>query len=110
MAAEPRAVRPVRFPPAYGQLGAPDELLRWSSVEEKLLAAPNYWVTTVTASGRPHARPVDGVWVLGALCFGGAPESQWVRNLEANPAMSVHLASNTEAVILEGTAERVMTP
>ena len=40
MAGEPRAVRPVRFPPAYGQLGAPDELLRWSSVDGWRLGTP----------------------------------------------------------------------
>jgi hypothetical protein len=48
--------------------------------------------------------------VDGALCFGGSPETRWVRNLDVNPAISVHLASNAEAVILEGTAELVTNP
>jgi hypothetical protein len=60
--------------------------------------------------GRPHARPVDGVWVDGALCFGGAPQARWHRNLEANPALSVHIPGDDEVVILEGTAERVTDP
>jgi hypothetical protein len=46
--------------------------------------------------------------VDGALCFGGSEQARWVRNLLANAAVSVHLASNTEVVILEGTAERVV--
>jgi hypothetical protein len=50
---------------------------------------------------------VDGVWIEGGLCFGGSPESLWVRNLAANPAVSVHLGSTTEAIILEGTAELI---
>jgi general stress protein 26 len=72
--------------------------------------ASNYWITTVGPGGRPHARPVDGVWVDGALCFGGSPETRWVRNLMANPSISVHLSSEAEAVILEGTAECVTDP
>jgi hypothetical protein len=107
VAEEPVATRSVRFPPQYGEAGGQAELLPWSFVDERLRAAPNYWVTTVTPAGRPHARPVDGVWVDGALCFGGSPETRWVRNLLANPAISVHLASNTEVVILEGDAEVV---
>ena len=83
---------------------------QWSEIEERLRAAPNYWITTVGQSARPHARPVDGVWVHGTLCFGGSPETRWVRNLVANPAISVHLSSDAEAIILEGTAEVVTSP
>ena len=64
----------------------------------------------VGPDGRPHARPVDGVGVDGALCFGGSPATRWVRNLLANPAISVHLSSEAEAIILEGTAEVVTDP
>src|SRR4029453_863732 len=110
MRVERLSTRPAHFPPMYGQPGTQGELLPWSFVEERLGGAPNYWITTITAAGRPHARPVDGVWVNGALCFGGSDETKWVRNLQSNPAMSVHLASNTEAVILEGTVERIPNP
>jgi hypothetical protein len=79
-------------------------------VEERIRAASNYWMTTVGPGARPHARPVDGVWVDGALCFGGSPETRWVRNLMANPSISVHLSSEAEAIILEGTAEYVTDP
>src|SRR5262249_17885528 len=40
-----------------------------------------------------------------ALCFGGSPETRWVRNLMINPSISVHLSSEAEAIILEGTAD-----
>jgi hypothetical protein len=50
------------------------------------------------------------VWVAGALCFGGSPETRWVRNLMANPSISVHLSSEAEAIILEGTAEYATDP
>ena len=82
--------------------------VRWSP--ERLRAAANYWITTVGPDARPHARPVDGVWVEGALCFGGSPQTRWARNLTANPAMSVNLSSEAEAIILEGAAEAVRDP
>jgi Pyridoxamine 5'-phosphate oxidase len=107
---EPTSVRSVRFPAAYGTPGGPDSLLPWTYVEARLRAASNYWITTVGPDARPHARPVDGVWVDGALCFGGSPETRWVRNLIANPSISVHLSSEAEAIILEGTAEYVTAP
>lgn len=107
---EPSSVRPVRFPDAYGTPGGMDSLLPWSHVEDRMRAASNYWITTVGPDARPHARPVDGVWVDGALCFGGSPRTRWVRNLMANPSISVHLSSEAEAIILEGTAEYVADP
>jgi general stress protein 26 len=110
MSHEPFSVGAVRFPPAYGTPGGPESLRPWSDVEERMRAASNYWITTIGPGGRPHARPVDGVWVEGALCFGGSPETRWVRNLMANPSISVHLSSEAEAIILEGTAELVTDP
>jgi general stress protein 26 len=110
MNGEAFSVRPVRFPAAYGTPGGSESLLPWSHVEERMRRASNYWIVTVGANARPHARPVDGVWVDGALCFGGSPQTRWVRNLMANPSISVHLSSEAEAIILEGTAEYVTDP
>jgi len=109
MTRKPSSVRAVHFPATYGVPGEAD-LRPWSDVEERVRVAPNYWITTVGPNARPHARPVDGVWVDGALCFGGSPETRWVRNLLANPSISIHLPSETEAIILEGTAEYVTDP
>ena len=106
MSDEPISRAPARFPPGYGTPDAED-LQSWGSVEEKLRAARNYWIATIGPGGVPHARPVDGVWVGGALCFGGSDKAHWVRNLEANPVISVHLPSDEDAIILEGTAERI---
>ena len=104
------SVGAVRFPAEYGTPGGPDSLLPWSYVEDRMRAASNYWLVTVGPGPRPHARPVDGVWVDGALCFGGSPETRWVRNVMANPAVAVHLSSEAEAIILEGTARLVTDP
>lgn len=103
-------VQPATRPQLPSEYGVPTEtegLLPWSFVEERLRDAPNYWVSTVGPGGVPHARPIDGVWVDGALCFGGSPQTRWVRNLQQNARMSVHLPHDDEVVILEGTAEFV---
>ena len=111
MSSEPSSSTRARFPAEYGQRGgAGDEPMAWSEVEELLRATLNYWLTTIGPDGRPHARPVDGVWVDGALCFGGSPETRWVRNLLANPVLSVNLPSDQHAVILEGDAVLVTDP
>lgn len=109
MTNQPTTAAPARFPKGYGASDAGD-LIPWSHVEEKLRSALNYWMTTASPTGQPHARPVDGVWVDGALCFGGSPETRWVRNLQANPKVSIHLPSEAEAIILEGRAEFVSDP
>ncbi len=101
---------PARFPAEYGVTPTEESMLPWSFVEERLQAASNYWLATVGPGGAPHVRPVDGVWVEGALCFGGAPEARWVRNLDANPSTSVNLGSEEVAIILQGNAERVTDP
>src|SRR5919201_2635067 len=106
MQSEPRASRPL-FPPSYRIPKTARGMLSWSFVEERMAKARNYWVSTTRPDGTPHVRPVDGVWVNGALCFGGAPETRWVRNLTRNPSVTVHLGSTTEVVILEGGAEYV---
>ena len=106
-----RSARPARFPDHYGERGgAADVPLEWTLVEARLASAPNYWISTVSPDGRPHTRPVDGVWLEGALLFGGSPETTWVRHLLADPRVSVNLPSTEEVVILEGKAVVVEDP
>jgi hypothetical protein len=101
--------RRATFPPDYGNRGGEgDDTVAWAAIEAKLETAPNYWLTTIGPDGRPHDRPVDGVWVDGVLVFGGSPDTRWVRNLQANPAVSVHLPSGDDVVILEGEIELVV--
>jgi hypothetical protein len=105
MSEQPSGRRAV-FPHDYGARGGEgDEVVAWGAVEEKLAAATSYWLTTISPDGRPHARPVDGVWLDGALIFGGSPDTRWVRNLQRHRALSVHLPSGDDVVILEGEVE-----
>jgi nitroimidazol reductase NimA-like FMN-containing flavoprotein (pyridoxamine 5'-phosphate oxidase superfamily) len=72
--------------------------------------AMHYWICTVTPDHRPHATPVDGLWLEDKLYFGGSPETRWQRNLASNPAVQVHLESTTALLILRGEAKPLETP
>jgi nitroimidazol reductase NimA-like FMN-containing flavoprotein (pyridoxamine 5'-phosphate oxidase superfamily) len=100
---EPKASRP-QFPPEYGVSKSPKGLLPWSHVTERLMKAVHYWICTVSPDGRPHATPVDGLWLDDRLYFGGSPQTRRQRNLAANPAVCVHLESGADVVILHGDA------
>jgi hypothetical protein len=82
-------------------------MLPWSRAEERLSRSRHYWVATNSPDGRPHSVPVWGVWVEGAVCFGGGPDTRWSRNLKANPRVALHLEAADDVVILEGEVERV---
>ncbi len=107
---DPVAV-PARFPAEYGQTDETTAtLLAWGDVAERIAASPNYWLATTTDDGRPHLRPVDGVFVDTTLAFGGSPETRWVQHLQVRPAVSVSLPDDDHAVVLEGDVELVTDP
>jgi len=95
-------------PETYG-LKASNEYLPWSFAEERLTASKNYWICSARPDGRPHSIPVWGFWLDGTMYFGTAVESRKGKNLAHNPAVSVHLESGDEVVILEGNAVAVDT-
>jgi hypothetical protein len=100
---EPRPEAP-RMPRGYGVPtdGSGAELLPWSWAEEHLEQARNYWVCTTRADGRPHAVPVWGVWLDGAVWFGTSPSSTKAGNIARDPRAVIHLESGDDVVILEG--------
>lgn len=79
-------------------------MLDWAHVRERMTNAKVYWICTVSPKGKPHATPVDGMWVDDKLYFGGDPTTRRNRNLDTNPAVSVHLEEGYNVVILEGDA------
>ena len=91
----------------YGIHESSEGLLAWDFVDEQMTQSRNYWIGTTRPDGRPHAAPVWGVWVEGAFYFGSSPNARKARNLDANPALVVHLESGDETVILEGTAVKL---
>lgn len=99
---KPVAARP-RFPEEYGVPTDTERILSWSYVDGRLAEARHYWLSTVTPSGAPHTRPIDGLWLDGRLYFGGDPGANWRRNLERNPSACLNLEDGQRAVILHGT-------
>jgi nitroimidazol reductase NimA-like FMN-containing flavoprotein (pyridoxamine 5'-phosphate oxidase superfamily) len=93
--------------PSYGIAKDRDGMLPWSHVSSRLARSRNYWICTTRPDGRPHAMPVWGVWVNETLYFGTARDSVKARNMAANPALTVHLESGDDCVILEGTAKEM---
>jgi general stress protein 26 len=104
----PRPTAP-RMPEGYGvpKDGSGGEKLPWSWAVEQLTAARNYWVCSTRRDGPPHAAPVWGLWLDGAVWFSTDRASRKARNLLENPAAIVHLESGDHVVILEGEAELV---
>jgi general stress protein 26 len=92
-----------QVPALYG-LQPRKQYLPWSHAEERLIRSRNYWICTSRPDGRPHSIPVWGFWIDGALYFGTVAASRKGKNLAKNPAVSVHLESGDDVVILEGTA------
>ncbi len=93
-------------PPLYG-LKPRKQHLPFSHAEQRLTKSRNYWICTSRPDGRPHSIPVLGFWIDGAVYFGTARSSHKARNLAHNPAVSIHLESGNDVVILEGTAVEV---
>jgi len=91
----------------YGLKGPKDGLglLPWSRAVDRLRASYVYWVATADARG-PHAVPVWGVWLDGALYFSNGENTRTGRALASNHRVAVHLESGEDAVMLEGVVER----
>lgn len=96
--------------PGYGIPENKKGMLDWSHVTERMTAAQNYWISTVSPNGHPHATPVWGLWLEDKLYFGGGPTTKRSRNLAENPAVCVHLESGSDVVILHGEALPLVSP
>jgi len=79
--------------------------LAWGWATERLARARTYWIATTRPDGQPHSRPVWGVWL--DITFYFSTGSLATQNLAAQSAITVHLESGNEVVIIEGTAQQV---
>lgn len=96
----------------YG-VGGPDwRPLPWSWAAERLTANQNFWVVTVSDTGRPHALPVWGVWDDDdrRFAFSTSPNSRKARNLAANDQAVVMVDSTVECISVEGRGSSVTDP
>lgn len=83
--------------------------LPWTWASERLVDNKNYWVVTASASGRPHALPVWGVWLPGTerFWFSCSPSARKLRNIAENPRCVVTVDDTVECVSVEGLARLV---
>ncbi len=86
----------------FGAPAPPGELLPWAWAERRLVDARQYWIATTRPNGRPHCRPVWGVWLPDGFWFSTGSLAR--NNLPLNSEITVHLEDGREVVILEGTA------
>jgi PPOX class probable F420-dependent enzyme len=66
------------------------------------------WLTTVDENGQAQSTPVWFWWDGASFLIFSQPHAQKLRNLAANPRVSLHLEGNRvggDNVIFEGTAE-----
>jgi hypothetical protein len=85
---------------------AKGETLSWDWARERLEAAQDYWLTTVSAQGRPASRPVWGAWLDDSLLLSVGSVTVW-RNFRGGPEASVNLPDSRDVVIVEGTLRLV---
>jgi PPOX class probable F420-dependent enzyme len=78
--------------------------------QERLRTDPIAWLTTVGPDGQPQSTPVWFLWEDDSFLVYSRAGARKVRNISANPRVSLHLEGNRvggDNVIFEGTAELV---
>jgi len=88
----------------------PANPLSWPEVAARLAAARNYWLSTTTPSGAPHAAPVWGVVTGGTLYLYSERSTVKARNLAIDPRVVIHLESGEDVLIVRGVAEDLGPP
>lgn len=78
-----------------------------AALAERLRTEGVAWITTVTAGGQPQSSPVWFLWDGGEFLVYAQPRSWKVRNIRANPRVSLHLNSDRDGgqvATFEGSA------
>jgi hypothetical protein len=66
-----------------------------------------FWLSTISADGRPHMTAVGAFWADGHYYFTGSPRSRKIRNVERDARCAFGVAIHGFDVALEGRATRV---
>jgi PPOX class probable F420-dependent enzyme len=83
-----------------------------AEVERRLGDDVILWLTTVTPEGQPQSSPVWFLWEEGSFLIYSQPGKPKLRNIAANPRVSVHLRGTedgSEIATFDGTAEILPT-
>jgi Pyridoxamine 5'-phosphate oxidase len=86
----------------------------WAEARRQLEKAEVYWISTVRPDGRPHATPMVGVWLGGALYFTTGPTERKAQNLARNARCVITTGCNALSkgldLVIEGDAVLVRDP
>lgn len=93
--------------PAGAAAAAATGLVPWSEAVAALGRAGTYILATVCPDGRPHAVPVLGVVVDGALHVSAGDRTRKAKNLAADPRCVVTTTTGTWDLVVEGVAVAV---
>jgi hypothetical protein len=96
---------PAGTSPRLFKMTAPGPVLPWSWAQELLENAGLYWVTTASASGFPHSRPVWGAWHDNSFWF--SSQNRAIGHIAENNQASLHINQDDVALVVEGIAEQV---
>jgi len=80
---------------------------------DRLTSEPVVWLSTMRPDGRPHIVPVWFTWDGDAITFFSKPHAQKVRNLRANPNVTLGVGVPDEDMdieLIEGCAELIAEP
>lgn len=104
----------VRTPVAEQPLTDEATATPWAAARERL-ANPEpgrtYWLATVRPDGRPHVRPLLGLWLDDAFYFITGETTRKGKNLASDPRCVITASSTALPaldVILEGDARKVI--
>ncbi|MFC9977464.1 nitroreductase/quinone reductase family protein [Spirillospora sp. NPDC127200] len=86
-----------------------------ADAERRLRDETIIWLTTVRPNGQPQTSPVGYVWDGAAFLIISNPAAPKIRNLRANPKVTLHLDLDRDAerfsvLTIEGVAELEPAP
>lgn len=78
--------------------------------ERRLAGEEVGWLTTVTPQGKPAPQPVWFLWDGSAITVYSLNNAARLRNIDANPQVTLHFNSNAsggDVLVIAGTAQRL---
>ena len=61
--------------PEYGISEENKDILTWDNVNDWMEQSKSYWIATTKFDGKPHSRPIWGIWYEKIFYFGGGQKT-----------------------------------
>lgn len=89
------------------------DVLQQDGPAQRLASEDTAWLTTAGADGQPQSSPIWFIWDGASLWLRSQATAGKVRNIEANPRVSFHLADDGhggDIITIEGAASFEAAP